>query len=138
MLYVVADQLRDQGGKGRKFHTTGHPLGPGGSWDGLGVVRGPGGPGPGCRAQLGLGAAWCLVRWGLSQLVLVRSVTGGPSGEPRRRLEHRITLLHYIASRTNKSAFSGSIFESAERHFRILFQRVGFLISVDFSPLVLY
>ena len=38
--------------------------------------------------------------------------------------------------RTNKSAFIGFYFESAERHFRILFQRVGFLISVAFSPLV--
>jgi hypothetical protein len=37
-------------------------------------------------------------------------------------------------ARTNKSAFSDSVFESAERHFRILFQRVGFLISVGFSP----
>jgi hypothetical protein len=33
----------------------------------------------------------------------------------------------FLLARTNKSAFIGFYFESAERHFRILFHRVGFL-----------
>jgi hypothetical protein len=39
-LLLCSDQLRDQGGQGPQFYPTGHPLGPGGSWSGLGVVRG--------------------------------------------------------------------------------------------------
>jgi hypothetical protein len=41
------------------------------------------------------------------------------------------------SARTNKSEFIGFYFQSAERHFRYIFQRAGFLISVpSFSPLV--
>jgi hypothetical protein len=36
-------------------------------------------------------------------------------------------------SRASKSAFIGFYFQSAERHFRVLFQSVGFLISVPFG-----
>jgi hypothetical protein len=50
------DHLRDQGGKERKFYPTGHPLGPGGSWFGLGVVWG---------VQLGHWAAGFGGRWAL-------------------------------------------------------------------------
>jgi hypothetical protein len=38
--FGLRGQLRDQGGQARKVYPTGHPLGPGGSWSGLGVVRG--------------------------------------------------------------------------------------------------
>jgi hypothetical protein len=37
-LLTTHDQLRDQGGQERKLYPTGHHLGPGGSWSGLGEV----------------------------------------------------------------------------------------------------
>ena len=46
---LATEQLREQGGQGAKFHPTQPPVGPVGSWDGLGVVQG---------VQLGHRATW--------------------------------------------------------------------------------